>query len=457
MSELEDREAVKAAQAEARRQRPDHAPLRRPGDRGREVKCITGCQMCIDSCPVDCLAVNPETGEGAHGVRRVLVLPGLRDRLPEGRHHREDPVSVALSAAGERTRDPDGRTGSSGHWSNDLGDPDPRQARDGGDGARRASRASSGWSRCSWALADPDAAVRRLAVAALEELGDARAVPGVIIACLLRHRSRGAGGRQRPRFATFAAKSAATPLIEAMQHADPEVRRWVIVVAPRAQGSARGHAALASARRSSRSSAARSRDHARATCASPESVEPAPQATRRPGRERAPRRASARSTTSTAPRCSRTSCATLGDSDWRVRAEAAIVLGRSGLSGAIPGLLAALRDPTTGRCKKRPSRRSDGCRRLSAVPELLVVPRASEVVGSAPRRRLRARGDQERRGRSRSLRELANDPDIEVRKAARRALRSHHPGARAFREPGKLSMTSILTGRLLDTGSLYCR
>jgi NAD-dependent dihydropyrimidine dehydrogenase PreA subunit len=25
------------------------------------TKCITGCRICIDSCPVDCLAVNPET------------------------------------------------------------------------------------------------------------------------------------------------------------------------------------------------------------------------------------------------------------------------------------------------------------------------------------------------------------------------------------------------------------
>jgi NAD-dependent dihydropyrimidine dehydrogenase PreA subunit len=25
------------------------------------TKCITGCRICIDSCPVDCLAVNPDT------------------------------------------------------------------------------------------------------------------------------------------------------------------------------------------------------------------------------------------------------------------------------------------------------------------------------------------------------------------------------------------------------------
>lgn len=28
-----------------------------------EQKCIKGCRVCIDSCPVDCLAVNPATGK----------------------------------------------------------------------------------------------------------------------------------------------------------------------------------------------------------------------------------------------------------------------------------------------------------------------------------------------------------------------------------------------------------
>lgn len=26
-----------------------------------ETKCITGCHVCVESCPVDCLAINPET------------------------------------------------------------------------------------------------------------------------------------------------------------------------------------------------------------------------------------------------------------------------------------------------------------------------------------------------------------------------------------------------------------
>jgi NAD-dependent dihydropyrimidine dehydrogenase PreA subunit len=28
-----------------------------------EDRCITGCHICIDSCPVDCLAVDPATGK----------------------------------------------------------------------------------------------------------------------------------------------------------------------------------------------------------------------------------------------------------------------------------------------------------------------------------------------------------------------------------------------------------
>ncbi|WP_437626184.1 4Fe-4S dicluster domain-containing protein [Sorangium sp. So ce1151] len=28
-----------------------------------EASCIKGCRICIDSCPVDCLAVNPATGK----------------------------------------------------------------------------------------------------------------------------------------------------------------------------------------------------------------------------------------------------------------------------------------------------------------------------------------------------------------------------------------------------------
>ena len=60
MSGLEDRETVKAAQAgkvgNAQTVRTYEVPVV-----VNLAKCITGCRICIDSCPVDCLAVNPET------------------------------------------------------------------------------------------------------------------------------------------------------------------------------------------------------------------------------------------------------------------------------------------------------------------------------------------------------------------------------------------------------------
>lgn len=62
MSELKDRELVKAAQA----LQVGHARTTRQYDVPVVVdleKCITKCRICIDSCPVDCLAVNPETGK----------------------------------------------------------------------------------------------------------------------------------------------------------------------------------------------------------------------------------------------------------------------------------------------------------------------------------------------------------------------------------------------------------
>jgi len=60
MSVLEQREVAKALEA----RRVDNAQAARTHDVPVVVdvaKCITGCRICIDSCPVDCLAVNPET------------------------------------------------------------------------------------------------------------------------------------------------------------------------------------------------------------------------------------------------------------------------------------------------------------------------------------------------------------------------------------------------------------
>ncbi|MCL2449713.1 MAG: ferredoxin family protein [Polyangiaceae bacterium] len=60
MSQIDDRESAKAAQARS----VGNAHATRIYDVPVVVdlaKCITGCRICIDSCPVDCLAVNPET------------------------------------------------------------------------------------------------------------------------------------------------------------------------------------------------------------------------------------------------------------------------------------------------------------------------------------------------------------------------------------------------------------
>jgi NAD-dependent dihydropyrimidine dehydrogenase PreA subunit len=62
VKDIEDRERVKAAQAKvvgaaqtvSRFDVPVVVEL---------SKCITGCRICIDSCPVDCLAVSAETGK----------------------------------------------------------------------------------------------------------------------------------------------------------------------------------------------------------------------------------------------------------------------------------------------------------------------------------------------------------------------------------------------------------
>jgi NAD-dependent dihydropyrimidine dehydrogenase PreA subunit len=62
MSQIDNRELVKAREASV-------APRAQTAIRFdvpvivNEQRCISGCRVCIDSCPVDCLAVNPETGK----------------------------------------------------------------------------------------------------------------------------------------------------------------------------------------------------------------------------------------------------------------------------------------------------------------------------------------------------------------------------------------------------------
>ncbi len=62
MSDIEDRERVKARQA--RTVLPAQTTRRFDVPVVVDVeKCITRCRVCIDSCPVDCLAVDPTTGK----------------------------------------------------------------------------------------------------------------------------------------------------------------------------------------------------------------------------------------------------------------------------------------------------------------------------------------------------------------------------------------------------------
>jgi NAD-dependent dihydropyrimidine dehydrogenase PreA subunit len=62
MSQIDNREVVKAAEASVAPRAQTQARFDVPVI-VNEQRCITGCRVCIDSCPVDCLAVNPETGK----------------------------------------------------------------------------------------------------------------------------------------------------------------------------------------------------------------------------------------------------------------------------------------------------------------------------------------------------------------------------------------------------------
>jgi NAD-dependent dihydropyrimidine dehydrogenase PreA subunit len=62
MIDRDDRETVKAAQST----RVENAQTTERFDVPVVIdkdRCICGCHICIDSCPVDCLSVNPETGK----------------------------------------------------------------------------------------------------------------------------------------------------------------------------------------------------------------------------------------------------------------------------------------------------------------------------------------------------------------------------------------------------------
>ena len=62
MSQIENREQVKAQAAATAGRAQTVVRLDVPVI-VNEQRCISGCRVCIDSCPVDCLAVSPETGK----------------------------------------------------------------------------------------------------------------------------------------------------------------------------------------------------------------------------------------------------------------------------------------------------------------------------------------------------------------------------------------------------------
>jgi NAD-dependent dihydropyrimidine dehydrogenase PreA subunit len=62
MSQIDDRELVKAKEATEVGRAQTAVRFDVPVI-VNEQRCITGCRVCIDSCPVDCLAVNPQTGK----------------------------------------------------------------------------------------------------------------------------------------------------------------------------------------------------------------------------------------------------------------------------------------------------------------------------------------------------------------------------------------------------------
>lgn len=61
MSDLPEREPIKTEQARGLVHQVGVRRFDAPVVIDRE-KCIKGCKICIDSCPVDCLAVDPQTG-----------------------------------------------------------------------------------------------------------------------------------------------------------------------------------------------------------------------------------------------------------------------------------------------------------------------------------------------------------------------------------------------------------
>jgi HEAT repeat protein len=109
----------------------------------------------------------------------------------------------------------------------------------------------------------------------------------------------------------------------------------------------------------------------------------------------------------------------LADEDWQVRVQAAIVLGRCALAGAVRGLRDALRDPYWQVQKEA----------IASLGKLLASAAVSDLLGFLAHERSELRraaayalGELRALEASDALRALVHDADVEVRKAGARAL-----------------------------------
>jgi HEAT repeat protein len=111
--------------------------------------------------------------------------------------------------------------------------------------------------------------------------------------------------------------------------------------------------------------------------------------------------------------------AALRDDDWQVRAEAAIVAGRTGLGSAAPALIAAL-DDELWQVRKEAALALGKLDVPAAAPSLTaLLADGNPDLRKAAAVSLGALGARDAVG---ALRSLAGDADVEVRKAGARAL-----------------------------------
>jgi NitT/TauT family transport system substrate-binding protein len=269
------------------------------------------------------------------------------------------------------------------------------------------------------AAGDVDPTVRRLAVTLLEELGDARAVPAVVSA--LADEDPGVREAAQSAIREFRGPEAAAHLLAAADHPSPAVRTWVIV-GLRELKDPRATPILL---RALDDASPEVRRAAVVTLAYLRSSEALPALTRRlrdddAGVRRLAVAAVGRSwSRETVPEV----IARLEDDDWQVRAEAAAALGNGGAAEATAALVAATNDSHWQVVKAAAAALGSlkaSLASVEAAPALLHL--LESDVPDVRRAGAQALGDLRTRAAGPRLRSLLGDADIEVRKAATRAL-----------------------------------